>query len=94
MKFFQSPFLHLLSCPNLSRELRELRASKDSLAQGEELFKATHTKLTPNLPMIAVANVASQRSQQEHKPNSGSLLRSKVSVSLWAQWDIRAHMGL
>lgn len=94
MTILQSPFLHLLPCPNFARELRELRASKDSLAQGEELFKATHTKLTPNLPMIAVATMASQRPQQEHKPDSCSLLRSKSSGSLSAQWDIRAHMGL
>ena len=84
----------LTTLPKLCKELRELRASKGSLAQGKELFKATHTKLTPNLPILAVANVASQRPQQEHKPDSRSLLRSKASGSLWARWDIRAHMGL
>lgn len=94
MMIFQSPFQHLLPCPNFTGELRELRASKDSLAQGEELFKATHTKLSPNLPMIAVATMASQRPQQEHKPDSCSLLRSKASGSLSAQWDTRAHIGL
>lgn len=46
---FSSPFPPLLPCPNFTSELRKLRGSEDSLAPGEELFKATHTKLTPNL---------------------------------------------